>query len=373
VVIPAYNAEATIGATLRSVQAQTLADIEIVVVDDGSKDRTLEEVAKIGDSRVKVCGDGAHRGTLAARDLGLKESSSEFISFLDADDVWTHDKLELQVAALTREPAAEVAYSWTVFVDEGGGYLFAKEPARFEGGVYADLATGNFLASASNALARTDCLSHVGGFDEAFGPAADWEYWLRVAAGSDFAVVPRYQILYRFRRGSLSTNTESMEAGLRAVHRSVFARGGPELSRRSAEARSNIAQYLSFLHLMRTTSPQSWQRASRLLRESVTTNPRAFLSRKVQFLLWILLVTFPLPRRAVPTVARKLLTLYGRLMRPARVSSFGESQARGRRLGSGPPAHDDATAEQIRELVTKGAMGAAAIFTVEDVQTSYES
>ncbi len=324
-VIPAYNAEETILQTVRSVQRQALEDLEILVVDDGSDDHTLEELERVDDPRLQVCG-ASHRGVAAARGLGLEQSSGEFISFLDSDDLWTRDKLELQVAALDADPRLAVAYSWTVFVDERGRFVFAKEPARFEGDVYAELATSNFLASASNALARTERLDEVGGFDESFGPAADWEYWLRVAARARFAVVPRYQVLYRLRGGSMSTDVDRMASGMRAVHDSVFERSPPALARRREEALSNLAQYTSFLHLMRTSSPRARERARVVLRESLAVHPRAFWTWKLQFLLWTLLVTLPLPRRSAPGAARALLSLYGRLIRMAKPELHGVTE-----------------------------------------------
>jgi GT2 family glycosyltransferase len=310
-VIPAYNARATVGATLRSVLRQTIADLEVLVVDDGSDDGTAAELERVRDPRVEVL-TGDRRGVAAARNRGLEHSRGEFVSFVDADDLWTADKLERQVAALGRCPDTAVAYSWTAFIADDGSYLFAKERSRFEGDVHAALATENFLASGSNALARREALERAGGFDERFSPAEDWEFWLRVAGRERFALVPRYQVLYRLRSGSRSSDVDWMEAGLRRLHAATFGRAGPELRRREREALATIAQYTAFLRLTRTAAPGSKGRAGRLLRECVALHPRGLASRKVQFLLWTWLAALPLPARVVPRFTRALVGVYGR-------------------------------------------------------------
>ena len=110
VVIPAYNAEHTILDTIKSVQQQTFSDYEIIVINDGSEDRTLELVEQVEDSRVKVF-SYSNGGLSTARNRGIARATGEYITFLDADDLWTPDKLEAQLAALQKHPEAGVAYS----------------------------------------------------------------------------------------------------------------------------------------------------------------------------------------------------------------------------------------------------------------------
>src|SRR5919202_5944333 len=95
VVIPAYNAERTILETVASVLQQTFSDFELIVIDDGSRDRTVELLQSIKDERLKVF-SYENGGLPVARNRGISRSNGEFITFVDADDLWTPDKLELQ-------------------------------------------------------------------------------------------------------------------------------------------------------------------------------------------------------------------------------------------------------------------------------------
>ncbi|WP_137288620.1 glycosyltransferase [Natronorubrum halophilum] len=100
VVIPAYNCESTIGESIKSALDQTLSDIEIIVVDDGSDDSTESIAKSINDERVEVIPHGQNRGRSTARNTGVEYARGEFIAYLDADDKWLPHKLERQVSCL---------------------------------------------------------------------------------------------------------------------------------------------------------------------------------------------------------------------------------------------------------------------------------
>src|SRR5690348_13396065 len=102
VVIPSYNSAQYVGAAIESVLVQTVPDVEILVVDDGSKDATREVVARYGDRARYLYQENA--GVAVARNHGIRESSGEWIGFLDADDTWLPQKLERQLAALAAAP-----------------------------------------------------------------------------------------------------------------------------------------------------------------------------------------------------------------------------------------------------------------------------
>lgn len=99
VIVPAYNAENTILETIGSVQQQTFSDFELIVINDGSNDRTLELLNSLTDSRLKIF-SYENAGVGVARNRGISHATGKFIAFLDADDLWTPDKLELQLATL---------------------------------------------------------------------------------------------------------------------------------------------------------------------------------------------------------------------------------------------------------------------------------
>ncbi len=116
VIIPTYNAENTILDTVQSALNQTFSDIEVVVSDDGSIDNTLILLEQVKDSRLKII-SSSNSGAAIARNRGIRESKGEYIAFLDADDLWLQDKLELQLEALRSYSLESVAYCWVNTID----------------------------------------------------------------------------------------------------------------------------------------------------------------------------------------------------------------------------------------------------------------
>ncbi len=214
VIIPAYNSESTIQATLESVFNQTFSDFEVILINDGSTDRTVDILGQISDSRAKVF-YYPNSGVAVSRNRGISHASGEFISFLDADDLWTPDKLEAQLQALITHPEAAVAYSWTDCIDEAGNFLYHGMHISPSGYVLGDLLLQNFLQNGSNPLIRKTALLEVGEFDPLLNPSEDLDMWLRLAAKYHFVAVPFPQNLYRITNNSMSSNIVKLEkAGL---------------------------------------------------------------------------------------------------------------------------------------------------------------
>ena len=311
VIVPAYNAEKTLLETIDSVRRQTFSDFELLVIDDGSTDGTLGRLRSVRDPRLRVI-SYPNGGLAAARNRGIEHSRGEFISFIDADDLWTPDKLELQIQALHRHPEAALAYSWTAFVDQRGGFLFAKEPSYFEGDVYADLLRSCFVASGSNILVRRSSADVAGHFDTALRAAQDWDFCLRVAARWPFVVVPRYQILYRIWEGAMSGSAERCEQACLLISDRASTGTSSMSFQRRRESLSNVKQYVAFLYLTRTTGLDFWKNAGRKLTESIRLYPRTLLTRET----WCLLLTWSalaaLPSRVRRRAVMMLLRAYGR-------------------------------------------------------------
>lgn len=247
VVIPAYNAEQTILATINSVFEQTFSDFEIIVINDGSKDKTLEVLQSIKDERLKIF-SYENSGVSAARNRGIAHATGDFISFLDADDLWTPDKLELQLAALKAHPEAGVAYSWIYSINEKDELLKPFDPV-YEGNVYADLLKANFLTSGSNPLVTKTAINSVGEFDEKLSGGEDWDYWLRLANKWHFVVVPKYQILYRRSTSSNSFKLYNMRKTTLDTLDKAMKVAPPELQYLKQEGLSNIHRYIVELYI----------------------------------------------------------------------------------------------------------------------------
>ncbi|MBD2528102.1 glycosyltransferase [Nostoc flagelliforme FACHB-838] len=210
VIIPAYNSEKTIKETIQSVLNQTFANFELIIINDGSQDSTLDIITQIEDPRIKVFSYGNAGGNVS-RNRGLNHAVGEFVSFLDADDVWTPNKLEFQLKALQENPTAKVAYSWTDYIDVNGKFVFSGKRINLNANIYETLLLSNFLENGSNPLICREALITLGGFDESLTAAQDWDMWLRLASKFDFICVPSVQILYRISANSLSCNLVRQE------------------------------------------------------------------------------------------------------------------------------------------------------------------
>ncbi|QIR40369.1 glycosyltransferase [Tolypothrix sp. PCC 7910] len=248
IIIPAYNSENTIAQTINSVLNQTFSDWELIVINDGSQDKTLDIILEFNHPRIKVF-SYPNSGSQKSRNRGLEHAVAEFVSFLDADDLWTPDKLESQFKALQANPQAAVAYSWTNCIDEKSQFLRRGTYISAMGNVYANLLLINFLENGSNPLIRRDALNVVGGFDESLNAAQDWDIYLRLAAHYTFVAVPSPQILYRISGNSMSTNVLGLEKGSLAVIERAFKQAPQSIQYSKKYSLGNLYKYLLFKSL----------------------------------------------------------------------------------------------------------------------------
>ena len=167
VVIPAYNAEATIDDTLRSVRSQTHRDLEIIVVDDGSTDRTTSVVKTHAaiDGRVTLIAQ-ENAGVAAARNAGWRSARSALIAFVDADDLWAPTKIERQLEViLSGGMRVGLVYTWWALIDEHNRIRCKVQGRDIAGDVLEQTLMGNFVGHASSPLIRRQALVEAGGFD----------------------------------------------------------------------------------------------------------------------------------------------------------------------------------------------------------------
>jgi glycosyltransferase involved in cell wall biosynthesis len=180
VVIPTYNCAAFLPAAIESVLAQTYKDFEILVVDDGSTDATSEVIAPYLD-RVQFIRQ-ENKGVPAARNVGIRASRGEFIAWLDADDVWLPDKLELQMLSFA-DPEVMMAYSdFSVKYSDGQTLLsyLAQQPLACEGYIVDNYVQSRFLFPSTMVL-RRDSMERCGFFDEEMLVCEDLELFARIS------------------------------------------------------------------------------------------------------------------------------------------------------------------------------------------------
>ena len=204
VVIPTYNRAHSVGDAIASVLRQTLADLECIVVDDGSTDSTPALLASITDPRLRVI-LGRHAGVAAARNLGVAHARAPLVAFLDSDDLWRPDKLAHEVSYLDRHPEVDAVFSDLEKQDGGHVYpSFMRETAVFSQLLgereYPDgVALSRrevFLVLLEEVPIKPSALTvrrsefeKAGRFDETWSSSEDWEFLLRFARAHRFAYI----------------------------------------------------------------------------------------------------------------------------------------------------------------------------------------
>ncbi|MGG7578596.1 glycosyltransferase [Rhizobium sp. YTUHZ045] len=217
VIIPAYNAEATLVQTLRSVSAQTYEHLEILVVDDGSRDKTFELATeyRLSDPRVRVLRQ-QNGGVALARNYGIEEARGSYIAPIDADDLWHPLKIEMQVRALGKLSTGHgVAYNWYAAIDENDVIFSHSGPVLYEGDVFEILVGENFIGNGSTPLMPRAEVLACGGYDSALRDQGaegceDLKLYLALAERLPFAVAPDFLTGYRFTAGNMSSNASRM-------------------------------------------------------------------------------------------------------------------------------------------------------------------
>jgi glycosyltransferase involved in cell wall biosynthesis len=219
IVTPAYNSAAYIAETVESVLRQTWPAFELLIVDDGSTDDTLDVASAVAgdDARVKSF-SSPHGGPAIARNIGLQHASGEFIALLDSDDVWDPRYLSEQVALLRKQP--EISIVSANVVSRGG---------PLDGTPFWPITSGTHELQTNEPIAQEDAVSvfavfrrtvieRIGGFDPTYTGNEDYEFWLR-AMNAGFRVLQNRAVLGRYRRrpGSVSSDDVRMLNGIIAV------------------------------------------------------------------------------------------------------------------------------------------------------------
>ena len=232
VVIPAFNGERYLAAALESVLAQTVPPRRVVVVDDGSADGTAEVAGKFGGS--VTCVRQANRGMAGARNRGAQEVGTEWLGFLDQDDVWLPTKLERQQRSIAASHH-EVAFTAICVVDPELKPIAQRGTQAIRTDLEALLFRDESIpqSTPSTMLIKRSLFESVGGFDEELGMSADWDLLVRLRLRTEFAYVAEPLALYRRHGSNLSRNVAILEReSIRVLEKSFAAHDLPsEVSR----------------------------------------------------------------------------------------------------------------------------------------------
>lgn len=248
IIIPAYNSEDFLAATIESVLAQTRTDWELLIIDDGSTDGTFSIAACYAarDRRIRALRQ-ANAGCAAARNRGVAEVApgAEYVAFLDHDDLFEPDALQVLAGALEGHPEAVAAHGLARYIDASGRAIRAGEAetwCRSRVGMVGNravawpldapttlavLLTGIRILTPGQGLMRRSALDQVGPVDPSLY-SADWDHWLRLAVRGDIGFVDRVVVSYRRHEGNMSRQHKAVADSIHHIRRKLLT--SPELS-----------------------------------------------------------------------------------------------------------------------------------------------
>ncbi|RKY06239.1 MAG: hypothetical protein DRP56_07800 [Planctomycetota bacterium] len=234
VIIPTYNAKELLAEAIGSVLSQTLADLEVVVIDDGSTDGTDEAVKATGDPRIRYYYK-ENGGVSSARNMGLDKATGQYIAFLDSDDLYPPEYLETMVSALENNPDYGVAYTAPITHFLDGKTERYREKFCCSGWITRELFDCFFLSQ--TCVVRTS-LAKTLFYDEQLDLAEDVDYFLQLSCRAQFLYVPQAQMIRRMQADSLSQENgipKNPEKKIRVLERFYYELGGDQqISKRVA-------------------------------------------------------------------------------------------------------------------------------------------
>jgi glycosyltransferase involved in cell wall biosynthesis len=195
VVLPVHNGGRFLAEAVESVLGQTLRDLELVVVDDGSTDETPRILERYSDPRLRVV-RRPHLGLVEALNRGVRESRTPYVARMDADDVSLPGRLERQVAVLEARPRVGLVGTWLTVIDEAGNKLRAEVLPDADADLRRRLMLRNSFKHGSVML-RCEVLDRVGPYRNDYGNNEDYDLWRRIAAVAELACVPEALYVYR--------------------------------------------------------------------------------------------------------------------------------------------------------------------------------
>jgi GT2 family glycosyltransferase len=215
IIVPAYNSAALLGEALGSVFIQTYRDFEIIVVDDGSTDNTAAVVGPLVQQGLIRYFHQDKQGVSAARNRGIVEANGRYIAFLDSDDLFDREKLDIQVRYLKDHPEVGLVHSGFTKFDNSGKDLGYRDPAWFSGSIYPQiLLYWTTLMAVDAVLVRREVFDVIGLFDTALSMGEDLDLWRRIARKYPFGFIEKSLARVRVHSGNTSGDKLRATQGL---------------------------------------------------------------------------------------------------------------------------------------------------------------
>jgi len=225
IITPLYNAEKYVQKTADSVFSQTYQNWEWIIVDDCSKDDSLEVVKSFNDPRVRILRNEKNKGVVDTRNFALENVKGEFVAFLDSDDYWSSDKLEKQVSFMKEKGLALSFHSYQKFYDDGKmGQVIQATPSVD----YKKMLNSNFIGCLT-CMVKADKIGDLQMIN-GYKAREDWIFWLNILKNSNSTAysLPDVLAFYRIAENSLSSRKFEMIKEQYRVYREVLKMNFPE-------------------------------------------------------------------------------------------------------------------------------------------------
>jgi len=190
VILPTHNRSEMLKRAINSILSQTWKDFELIIISDGSTDNTEDVVLSFQDSRIHLLQHEIARGASAARNAGLRVANGKFIAFLDDDDEWTQDKLEVQVPILEKTSnKVGLVYAWMEYIKND--IVVNERKPTITGNIFPEMLDKQAITNSSTLLIRREVLATVTGFDETLPRGNDGDFIRRISKYYEVDYVPK--------------------------------------------------------------------------------------------------------------------------------------------------------------------------------------
>ncbi|CAB9493548.1 glycosyltransferase [Alteromonas macleodii] len=223
VIIPAFNAELYIKEALESVCSQTYVNLEIIIIDDGSSDRTREIIEKFQDARIRLI-SRENRGLIATLNEGIEISRGDYIARMDADDICLSTRLETQVEYLRKHNNIGLLFTGIEYIDENGRKLREKVSTKSRKLEPVELLFGCPVCHPTVMFDMTKLKKSDIQYDKAYCLAEDFELWTRLVSITEIGIINRVLFKYRIHPNSITSknNEKQRIVATRAVKENMI-------------------------------------------------------------------------------------------------------------------------------------------------------
>lgn len=195
VVIPTHNRSELIKNAVNSVLNQTYKNIELIIVDDASTDKTEEIVKSLDQSKIKYIKNEEAKGGNYARNLGISSSKGKYVAFLDDDDEWMPEKVADQVALFEEDQSIGLVYTGAEIIYTSKNYKYIRQP-KHRGDLSKEILMRNYIGTTSSVMVKRSLLEEVGGFDNDMPALQDYDLWIRIAQVAQIGYINKPLIKY---------------------------------------------------------------------------------------------------------------------------------------------------------------------------------